>query len=214
MATLPRPSDSCTGREYPEQCHFQYFANIISGHYDLLYKYEDVPLPAAPEPISAYLQQHAPQPEYAPISDYSDATDNLMFIPGMSIAPSHGWMSGPNYGSDFFSAPFAPVQSCAQTLPSPVAPAPQPQMLQQAPAQPAYSSSAQVSHVLPPTQVLTELPIRPCASLPHADHATESHADPQGQMSGIFRPSMYNSHVDGFAQTISHMPLTTSIFKK
>lgn len=32
-------------------------------------------------------------------------------------------------------------------------------------------------------------------------------------MSGIFRPSMYNSHVDGFAQTISHMPLTTSIFK-
>jgi hypothetical protein len=68
--------------------------------------------------------------------------------------------------------------------------------------------------VLPPTQMPTELPIRPCASIPHADHAVESHADPQCQMSGIFRPSMYNSHVDGFAQTISHMPLTTSIFKK
>ena len=173
-----------------------------------------MPLPSAPEPISAYLQQHAPQPEYAPISDYSDATDHMMFIPGMSIAPSHGWMSGPNYGSDFFSAPFAPVQSCAQTLPSPVAPAPQPQLLQQAPAQPAYSSSAQVSHVLPPTQMPTELPIRSSGTMPHADHVTESQPEPQCQTGGMFRPSVYNSTVDGYAASIPQMPLVTPSFKK
>jgi hypothetical protein len=191
-----------------------------SGHYDLLYKYEDVPLPTPPPPppaqesVAAYLQQNAPHPDYVPIGDFSDATDNLMFIPGMSIAPSHGWMSGPNYGSDFFATPFAPVQTCAQTLPSPVAPAPQPQMLQQAPIQPAYTSAPQVSHVLPPTQMPTELPIRSSGSMPHADHAIESHPEPQCQTGGMFRPSVYNSTVDGYAASIPQMPLQTPSFKK
>lgn len=138
-----------------------------------------------------------------------------MFIPGMSIAPTHGWMSGSNYGSsDFFATPFGPVQTCAQTLPTPVAPAPQPQMLPQAPAPPAYTSAAQVSHVLPPTQMPTELPIRSGTSISLADHAAEPHSDSHGQMGVAFRPSRYNSSVEGFAQTMPHMPLTTSIFKK
>jgi hypothetical protein len=191
-----------------------------SGHYDLLYKYEDVPLPSLPPPppaqesVAAYLQQNAPHPDYVPIGDFSDATDNLMFIPGMSIAPSQGWMSGPNYGSDFFATPFAPVQTCAQTLPSPVAPAPQPQMLQQAPIQPAYTSSAQVSHVLPPTQMPTELPIRSTGPMPHVECAVESHSDIQCQLGDPFRPSVFNSSADGYAQAIPQMPLQTPMFKK
>lgn len=191
-----------------------------SGHYDLLYKYEDVPLPTPPPPppaqesVAAYLQQNAPHPDYVPIGDFSDATDNLMFIPGMSIAPTHGWMSGPSYGSDFFATPFAPVQTCAQTLPSPVAPAPQPQMLQQAPIQPAYTSAPQVSHVLPPTQMPTDLPIRSSGAMPHAEHVIESQPEPQCQTGGMFRPSVYNSTVDGYAASIPQMPLVTPSFKK
>lgn len=169
------------------------------------------PPPPAQESVAAYLQQSAPHPDYQEIGDFG-ATDNLMFIPGMSIAPNHGWMSGPNYGSDFFATPFAPVQTCAPTLPSPVAPAPQPQMLQQAPTQPAYTTGAQVSHVLPPTQMPNELPIRPSGSMPYVDHEPEPHIDVQKALP--LRPSKFNSTVDGYAQDLPHMPLTTSIFKK
>lgn len=190
---------------------------VSSGHYDLLYKFEDVPLPTPPPPppaqesVAAYLQQGAPHPDYQSIGDF-DATDNLMFIPGMSLASNHGWMSGPSYGSDFFATPFAPVQTCAQALPSPVAPAPQPQILQQAPTQPVYTTGAQVSHVLPPTQMPNELPIRPSGSMPYVDHEPESHLDLQKALP--LRPSKFNSTVDGYAQDLPHMPLTTSIFKK
>lgn len=217
MATLRLPSDFFTDRSFSSHSIPRFLLIKTSGHYDLLYKYEDVPLPTPPPPppaqesVAAYLQQNAPHPDYVPIGGDFDATDNLMFIPGMSIAPSHGWMSGPNYGSDFFTTPFAPVQTCAQTLPSPVAPAPQPHMLQQAPIQPAYTSAPQVSHVLPPTQMPTELPIRSSGSMPHAD---ESQPEPQCQTGGMFRPSVYNSTVDGYAASIPHMPLETAIFKK
>lgn len=195
------------------------------GHYDMLYKYEDVPQPLpspipppAQESVAAYLQQNAPHPDYVPIGDYSDATDNLMFIPGMSIAPTHGWMSGPGYGSDFFSTPFASVQTCAPALPAavaPVAPTPQPQMLQQAPSQPAYTSDTQASHVLPPTQIPTELVIRSTPHAEHAEHATASRSMAlQRQMGGPFRASSYQPH-EGFPMhSMSQMPLQTPTFKK
>ncbi|KAM0718317.1 hypothetical protein Q7P37_006649 [Cladosporium fusiforme] len=182
------------------------------GHYDLLYKYEDVPPP--PEPVAAYLQHNAPHPQYESIGGFADAADNLMLIPGMSFAPpSNEWMSGPGaYGSDFLSTAFAPVPTCAQALPTPAAPVTQAPMLQQTPSQPAYSSAPQASHVLPPRQMPTELAIR---SMPHAEHAAVAAAAPHSnfnQPGGPFRSSAYELEPD-FVQTMSRMPLTTSIFK-
>lgn len=185
---------------------------FTSGHYDLLYKFEDVPQPPpAPESVAAYLQHNAPHPQYEQIGNFADATDNLMLIPGMSFAsPTSGWMSGPgDYGSDFLTAPFAPVPTCAQPLSTPVAPATQPPMLQQT-TPPAFSSATQASHVLPPRQLPTELAIR---SLPHAEHATAAPHSSFNQPGGPFRSSAYELEPD-FVQTMSRMPLTTSIFKK
>jgi ubiquitin thioesterase protein OTUB1 len=195
----------------PSQSHANCLLTIPSGHYDLLYKYEDVPPPPpSTESVAAYLSHNAPHPQYESIGDYSDAADNLMFIPGMSIAPSsNGWLSGPGYGSDFFTTPFAPLQTCAPAVPTPVAPAPQPQMLSQTTPQPAYGAGAQASHVMPPTQIPTELAIR---SMPHAEHAGVPPLNPKAD--GPFRPSHYEYEAD-YLQTMSHhMPLTTSIFKK
>ncbi|TKA71516.1 hypothetical protein B0A55_06112 [Friedmanniomyces simplex] len=83
------------------------------GHYDILYKIEDFPLPPAPDttPIPTYLQ-FGSQPHHEHVFDIT-GMDFLTQIPGMScVNPHSAWLSGSSYGSgasDFF-APTAPVQ--------------------------------------------------------------------------------------------------------
>lgn len=188
--------------------HFGNDVDASSGHYDVLYKAEDIP----PQhhaisniAIPTYLQ-YASHPHQEPVYDLG-VPDFMMNIPGMSFAnPHQAWMSNSSYaGSDFFSTP-TPAQPCAQPVSTPVASIPQPQIQPQA----VYVSATPSHHhlVAPPLQMPQEMAIRP------ASHAGLAHASFQHQVSaGPFRPSVWELEPD-FVQATSHVPFQTSIFRK
>lgn len=168
------------------------------GHYDILYKIEDLP-PAAAS-IPTYLQ-YASHTHSEPVYDLG-VSDFMTMIPGMSFAnPQQAWMSNSSYGSDFFTTS-TPVQQCVPPVPTP-APAPQPQIQ----PQPVYVTPAPNHLVAQPTQMSQEMVIR---TVPHGNVA---HSGFQQQLSGPFRPSMWELE-DGFVQATSQMPFQTSIFRK
>ncbi|KAK3636323.1 hypothetical protein LTR56_014279 [Elasticomyces elasticus] len=179
------------------------------GHYDILYKMEDLPPPPPP-----------PMPEQATIPTYlqfGSSTHNehvfdiagmdfMTQIPGMScINPHQAWMS-PSYGngaSDFF-ATTAPAQQCAQPIAAPAptpTPAPQPQQIQ---PQSMYAVPATPTHyVAPPNELSQELAIRTISHAPLANASLQQH------VAGPFRPSQYQLDV----RACAHMPFQTTIFK-
>jgi len=167
------------------------------GHYDILYKVEDIPQP--PAPVPTYLQ-YSSQTHQEPVFDLG-VSDFMTMIPGMSYANAHsGWVSG-SYASDFFTT--SAVQQCTQSTPSPVTPAPQPQIQAQAPQ---YVSAAP-THLAPPTQFPQEMAIR---TVPQATLANSAF---QHQLSNPFRQSMYAVDPE-FVHATSQTPFQTSIFKK
>jgi len=173
------------------------------GHYDLLYKIEDLPVPAMAVPT--YLQ-YASHTHHEPVYDLR-VSDLMTMIPGMSYAnPHQAWMSNSSYaGSDCF-APAAPpiqVQQCTQPLPTPVAHTPQPQIQ----PQPVYVPATPTHLVAPPNQLPQEMAIRTVT------HATLAHPSFQHQIAGPFRPSAWELEPD-FVQATSQMPFQTSIFRK
>ncbi|CAK3776283.1 Hypothetical predicted protein [Lecanosticta acicola] len=173
------------------------------GHYDLLYKEEDLPAPPPPQPAVPTYLQYASQ-SYEPVYDLG-VSDFMTSIPGMSYAniPQGSWMSSTyGTGSDFFTTQ-APVQSCAQTVPTPSAPAPQPHVQ----SQPVYASaSTPTPMVAPPSHMPHELAIR--TSVPQAAPGTSDlHSS-----GGPFRPSAWQLEPD-FVSATSQMPFQTSIFR-
>ncbi|KXT00572.1 hypothetical protein AC578_5219 [Pseudocercospora eumusae] len=182
------------------------------GHYDLLYKPEDLPAPPPPPaPVPTYLQ-FGTQTHQEPAYDLgvSAMPDFLMTIPGMSYAsqPQQAWGMPSSYSTDFnFSTP-APASACTPAVQTPSAPAPQPQPM---PSQPVYvSGSSPPQMVPPPTQLTHEMAIRPAAAMAHAHIG---HHDLQSQLGGgPFRMSAWNYEPD-FMQATSQMPFQTSIFR-
>ncbi|KAK4495406.1 hypothetical protein PRZ48_013737 [Zasmidium cellare] len=176
------------------------------GHYDLLYKPEDLPAPPPPPAATAvptYLQYGS---SHDPVYDLG-VSDFMTSIPGMSYAnlSQPGWMSS-SYASgvDFLNTP-APVQACTQALPTPSAPAPQPQIS----SQPVYVPASTPSQMVPPpTQMPHELAIRTSVAQPSL-----AHNDFQHQLSiGPFRASAWQYEPD-FVSATSQMPFQTSIFR-
>ena len=176
---------------------------MFRGHYDLLYMPQDLPPASVPAAVSTYLQ-YASRPHQEPVYELG-VSDFMTMIPGMSYAnPHQGWMSSSSYaGSDFFTTP-APVQQCTQAIPTPSAPAPQPQMQHQT----VYLPATPTHLVAPPTQMPQDLAIR---AVPHA--SMQLHSGFQHQPTGPFRPSAWELEPD-FAQQMSQMPFQTSIFRK
>jgi ubiquitin thioesterase protein OTUB1 len=171
----------------------------------LLYTLQDLPPSSAPAAIPTYLQ-YASQPHHEPAYNL-DVSDFMTMIPGMSYANPHaqqGWMSSSSYAdSDFFSTP-APIQPCAPVVPTPSAPAPQPQLQ----SQPVYVPATPTQLVAPPTQITQEFAIR---TVPQAVMHTQQ-GFPQ-QPSGPFRRSQWELK-EGFIQSMSETPFQTSIFRK
>lgn len=174
-----------------------------SGHYDLLYTLQDLPPTSAP--VATYLQ-YASHTHHEPAYDLGPQPDFMTLIPGMSYAnPQQGWLSSSSYtDSDFFPTS-APIQPCAPVVPTPAAPAPPQQQTQ---VQPVYVPATPTQLVAPPTQITQDFAIR---TVPHAN--VQSHHAFQQQVSGPFRPSAWELE-EGFAQTMSHTPYQTSIFRK
>ena len=173
------------------------------GHYDLLYKPEDVPPPPTAVPTYLQFSSHTHQ---EPIYDLG-VSDYMTMIPGMSYAnPHQAWLSNSSYGGSDFFATSAPVPQCAQPLPNPVVSAAPPQIQ----PEPVYVPATPTSLAPPPIQMHQELAIR-TVPVPHA--AAVSHAAFQHQLNGPFRPSQYQYEA-GIAQMTCHMPFQTSIFRK
>lgn len=176
-----------------------------SGHYDILYKLEDVPPPIATVPTFFQFGSHT---HNEPVYDL-DVSDLMTVIPGMSFAtPQQGWLSASSYGaaSDFFPTP-TPAQPCAQPLSTPTAvPAPPPPQMQ---VRPVYVPPQPVSMPPPPTQMPQDLTVR---TVPHS--VSQAVAFPQHPGSGHpFRSSHWELEPD-FVQATSHVPFQTAIFRK
>lgn len=182
---------------------------MLSGHYDLLYKMEDVPAP--PAPIPTYLQFGSSPTYHEPIGNYGAVDDFMTMIPGMSFVSNspNGWLSSSSYGSDFFAAP-TPAQPCVQHLPTPAAAPVQPQIQPHVPAQPVYVPPTP-AELAPSINLAQELPIR---SIPHVTHASIPLASYQQHLpGGPFRSSAYELE-PGFVQATAYRPLETAQFRK
>lgn len=177
-----------------------------SGHYDLLYKLEDLPAPIPQIAVPTYLQ-FASQPN-EPVYELG-VSDFMTMMPGGSYADTAHWGMSSSYGAtqDFFNTT---PQACSQTMPIPSAPAPQTHMHSQS----AYiAASTPTQMVPPPTQLVHELPIRNISHVSHASHASLAHSDFQHQLSGgPFRPSVWQLEPE--FMHASHLPFKTSIFRK
>ncbi|KAK5130340.1 hypothetical protein LTR08_002180 [Meristemomyces frigidus] len=171
------------------------------GHYDIVYKAEDLPQPSI---IPTYLQ-YSSHTHNEPVFDIGVGADFMAMIPGMSYAnPHQPWMSNSSYGNDFYG-PSAPVQQCAPPAPTPT-PVTQPQIQ----PQPVYVPPTPTHHVAPPTQMPTQMPQE--MAIRSVSHATIAHPAFQHQLAGPFRPSHWELE-DGFVQATMAMPFQTSIFR-
>lgn len=167
------------------------------GHYDILYKVEDLPQVNIP----TYLQ-YASHTHNEPVYDLN-IPNFMMAIPGMSYADPHqAWMSSSSYGCNMFAPP-TPVQQCESSIPTPGPPS-QPQIQ----PQPAYVPATPTHLVAPPSEMPQEMVIRT-----GPPHATLVHPVFQPQPGGAFRRSAWELEV-GFAEATSSMPFQTSIFRK
>ncbi|KAK4983262.1 hypothetical protein LTR50_007340 [Elasticomyces elasticus] len=164
------------------------------GHYDILYKPEDIQPPMLPPqsaPIPTYFQ-FAPQP-MDHVYDIG-ASDFITMIPGMSFANTHaGWMSSSPFGSSGFAPTTLPCQ------PQPPAPAPTPLYAPPPALPPPPPPPAQISHAsdfatpsLPPTAMPNHMP--------HMGN------DP-------FRSSIWELERGFPAATTQCLPFQTSIFR-
>ncbi|KAK6439264.1 hypothetical protein LTR95_004520 [Oleoguttula sp. CCFEE 5521] len=181
------------------------------GHYDLLYKLEDVPPPATP--IATYLQfssslYHDPGQLSSQCADFQNIPDFITTIPGMSFAQPHpGWMTSNGCGADFLTP-----GTSHQAYAPPVAPAPQPQIQPHAVIQPPYVPTTPSSlSVTPPEYHTHGLAIR---TVPHVNYAA-MHAPPMQTPSfssdGPFRPSMWERYPH--VQATSGSTFQTSIMR-
>ncbi|QIW99209.1 hypothetical protein AMS68_004727 [Peltaster fructicola] len=170
------------------------------GHYDILYKIEDIPAP----PVSTYLQISS-HTYNEPVFDLPVA-DFMTMVPGMSMTNrQHGWISSNSYGGvcDFFPAP-TPAQPCATAISTPASSASASTMI---PQHSSYASHQTVLSLPPNHLPAQELTIRP------ATHSMLQAGLPQiGASGGPFRPSHWELEPD-IARATSQMPLQTSIFR-
>ncbi|KAK5109550.1 hypothetical protein LTR62_006901 [Meristemomyces frigidus] len=181
------------------------------GHYDILYKAEDLPQP--PEPIPTYLQFGSREHQQH-VYDIAPVMDFMTDIPGMSfINPHQAWLTGSSYGSgvsDFFTAPQT-LQQCVQPTPAPApvaTPIPYVSLEPQLQPSPLYIPPPAVEHFAPSAVELTqELALRPA---PHVSMVTSAF---QQQTPGPFRPSAWQFE-EGFVHATSQRSIQTSIFKK
>jgi ubiquitin thioesterase protein OTUB1 len=173
---------------------------------------EDLPAPPPqPQQVSTYLQ-YGSQPHQEPVYELG-VPDFLTMIPGISYANAPQWGGMPTtFGSDSVSSDFftnVPPQTCGmgQSIPTPSAPAPQPQQIN-APVNYTSATPTPTQLVPPPSQLTHDLPIR------NGSHTALVQSDFHSQLGGgPFRPSIWQMEPD-FGHTSSHVQYQTAIFRK
>ncbi|PIA98140.1 Ubiquitin thioesterase otubain-like [Cercospora beticola] len=174
------------------------------GHYDILYKQEDLPVPPpSPAAVPTYLQ-YGSQTYYEPAATFN-GSDFMALLPGMSYANQTPFCGMPSSFDSYDSASDfnfttnskAPVTTCTPAVPTPSAPAPQPHMQSQSMF---ASASPPVQMVPPASQLAHDMVVRNVPQFNHSDFG-----------GGPFRPSAWQFDSEFVSQ--SQMPFQTSIFR-
>lgn len=183
-----------------------------SGHYDILYKAEDIPPPVSQPPLHVALASYTD--DFVPMT--SSMTDVMTLIPGMY--PASIGQRWPSTSYDFEPNPapqpqVTPVPTYAP-VPTPAAPVASSHHDYAAPVHASH-----VSHHNPPSLHNLRLESQPTMTLPM--HPPPPMSIDRGlpmsmDRAGPFRPSMYSAESvfgGGGAQPHS-LPFQTSIFRK
>jgi ubiquitin thioesterase protein OTUB1 len=203
---------------------------LYSGHYDILYKTEDVPQPMQQQQQQQQQQQKQQQQQTVPaqpplqvnLANYTDdfvptasrAADIMTLIPGMY--PTGFGQQWASLSYDFSASP-APQPQVAPVLPYASAPTPATPVSSSQLDYIVPSHSSHASQYNPPShhslhldQPPVTLAIHPSPAPPVSiDRATPATAD----RGGPFRPSMYELE-PGFGSGMQVQPFQTSIFRK
>jgi ubiquitin thioesterase protein OTUB1 len=170
---------------------------LHSGHYDILYKAEDVPQPApAQPPLHVHLASYE---DFVPTA--SSAADIMTMIPGMG--PTGFGQNWASLSYDFSRPSPATQSQVAPLLPYPSAPTP---------ATPV--SSSQLDFIIPSHHSLhlDQSPMT-LAIHPPPPSSIDRTAPAIVERGGPFRPSMYELE-PGFGSGMQVQPFQTSIFRK
>jgi ubiquitin thioesterase protein OTUB1 len=180
-----------------------------SGHFDILYKAEDVPQPI---PAQAPLQVHlASYDDFIPTT--SSAADIMTMIPGMG--PTGFGQNWASLSYDFGRPSPAPQPQIASLVPypsatTPATPVSSSQLDFIMPSQPSHASQYN-----PPSHHSIHLDQPPITLAIHPPPPVSiERAAPAGiERGGPFRPSMYELE-PGFGSGMQVQPFQTSIFRK
>jgi ubiquitin thioesterase protein OTUB1 len=186
------------------------------GHYDILYKAEDVPQPVQRQPVPAQ------QPLQVNLANYTDdfiptasnVADVMTMIPGMY--PNSFDQKWASLSYDFSPSP-APQTQLAPVQPYTSAPTPAPSVTNSQldfiiPSNSSHTSqyTASSHRNLHLDQPPVTLPIHPP---PPPPVSIERAAPLTVERGGPFRPSMYELE-PGFGSAMQVQPFQTSIFRK
>jgi ubiquitin thioesterase protein OTUB1 len=193
------------------------FTNTTSsGHYDILYKAEDVPQTIQHQPVPAQAPLQVALANYTDdfVPTASNVADVMTMIPGMG--PTGFGQRWASLSYDFSPSPAPqPQVTSVQQYPSSSTPAPPVSASQLDFVIPSHSShasqyNAPSHHSLHLDQPPLTLPIHPPPPPPVSiDRATPSSLE----RGGPFRPSMYELE-PGFGSGMRAQPFQTSIFRK
>jgi ubiquitin thioesterase protein OTUB1 len=188
-----------------------------SGHYDILYKAEDVPRPIQQQPVptQAPLQVALANSFDDFIPEACNAADVMTMIPGM-YPTGFGGQKWASLSYDFSPSPASQTQ-VTPVQPYPSAPTPAPTVSSQLdfiiPSHPSHASqyNAPSHHSIHLDQPSVTLPIHPPPPPPPV--SIDRAAPLVVERGGPFRPSMYELE-PGFGHGMQVQPFQTSIFRK
>jgi ubiquitin thioesterase protein OTUB1 len=196
---------------------FVHSLTLRSGHYDILYKAEDIPQPIQQQPVPAQPTLQVNLANYTDdfIPKASNVADVMTMIPGMypSTNFSQNWAS---LDYDFSPSP-APQPQVTPVQPYPSLPTPAPSVSNSQldfiiPSHASHGSqyNAPSHHSIHLDQTPMTLPIHPAPAPPVSIDRVAPVAIERG---GPFRPSMYELE-PGFGSGLQVQPFQTSIFRK
>ncbi|KAH7402772.1 peptidase C65 Otubain-domain-containing protein [Pyrenochaeta sp. MPI-SDFR-AT-0127] len=183
------------------------------GHYDILYKAEDVPRPIQHQPVAPQQPLHVALANYTDdfVPTASNVADVMTMIPGMY--PTGLGQRWPSLSYDFNSSPVSqtqvtPVQPYAPA-PTPVTPVSTSHLDFITPIHSSHASqyNAPSHHAIHLDQPPVSLPIHPPPPV-----SIDRAAPLAGERVGPFRPSMYELE-PGFGSSLQVQPFQTSIFR-